>query len=127
MIVRQKGNTMVTIKELRNGALYLTIDGKLLHEDYQRFLPMLDEMIAERGSIRCVVEMTGFEGMSLKAAWDDMKYDVTHNGKYERIAVVGDKHWHETMGKVLNILSRHGEARYFDTTERDQAIAWVEG
>ena len=69
----------------------LKLSGKLLHEDYQQFIPKLEALIEEHGSIRCLVEMTEFHGFELRALWDELKFDTTHASKIERCAVVGNK------------------------------------
>lgn len=45
----------------------LKIDGKLVHVDYQRFVPMLKRLIEERGSVRCLIEIADFQSMELRA------------------------------------------------------------
>ncbi len=45
----------------------MRISGKLLHEDYQQFVPMLEKLIEEHGGVRCLIEMTEFHGIELRA------------------------------------------------------------
>ena len=45
----------------------MRVSGTLMHEDYQQFVPRLKKLIEEHGRVRCLVEMTGFNGMSAGA------------------------------------------------------------
>jgi len=58
---------MMEILDRSSGkVLGIKVSGKLLHQDYQRFVPMLEALIAEHGSSRCLVEMTDLHGIELR-------------------------------------------------------------
>lgn len=103
----------------------LKIVGKLLHEDYQRFVPMLERLIEEHGSVRCLIEMADFQGMELRALWDEIKFDVRHGRQIERCAVVGDRAWEAWMTRLSRPLFPNAERRYFIVAERDKAWEWI--
>ena len=46
----------------------IRVAGKLLHEDYQQFVPMLERRIADHGSVRCLVEMIDLHGIAPAAS-----------------------------------------------------------
>ena len=54
----------------------MRVSGKLLHQDYERFVPLLEKLIEEHGSVRCLVEMTDLHGIELRALWDEIKFHV---------------------------------------------------
>ena len=92
---------MIEILEKSSGkVLGLRVNGKLVHEDYQKFVPMLEEMIQKHGSIRCYFEMAEFHGITPHALWDELKFDIKHCRDVERCAVVGEKTSHEWMTKL---------------------------
>ena len=85
---------MIEILDQSTGnVLAMRLSGKLLHRDYQQFVPMLEQLIEEHGSVRCFIEMTDFRGVELRALWDEIKFDVRHARQIERCAVVGDRTW----------------------------------
>ena len=63
----------------------LKVSGKLLHEDYQTFVPMLEKLIEEHGSVRCLIEMTDLHGIEPRALWDEIQFDVHHARQIERL------------------------------------------
>ncbi|MDZ7617518.1 MAG: STAS/SEC14 domain-containing protein [Patescibacteria group bacterium] len=61
-----------------------------MHADYEQFVPKLESLIHQHGSLRCYCEIGNYQGVSLRAIWDELKFDVTHCNQIERCAVVGD-------------------------------------
>ena len=77
---------MIEILERGSGKVFgMKVSGKLLHRDYQQFVPMLEKLIEEHGSVRCLIEMTDFHGIELRALWDEIKFDVRHARQIERL------------------------------------------
>ena len=104
----------------------MRVNGKLLHADYQQFVPMLEKLIEEHGSIRCLIEMTDFHGIELRALWDEIKFDVRHARRIERCAVVGDRAWQSWMTKLSRPIFPNAQIRFFNVAERDEAWASIE-
>ena len=52
---------MIEILERGSGKVFgMKVSGKILHRDYQHFVPMLEKLIEEHGSVRCLIEMIDF-------------------------------------------------------------------
>ena len=113
------------IEKSGSNVIGLRVDGKLLHADYQQFIPKLEALIEEHGSIRCYCEITSFAGIELKALWDELKFDVKHCKQIERCAIVGDPSWHQWMTKSGKVIFHKADIRYFHQGESDQAWAWL--
>jgi hypothetical protein len=117
---------MIDILDQSTGNLFaMRLNGKILHRDYQRFVPMLEKLIEEHGSVRCFFEMTDFHGLELRALWDEIKFDVRHARQIERCAVVGDRAWESWMTKLSRLIFSLAEIRYYDIAQRDKAWEWV--
>ena len=101
------------------------VQGKLVHEDYAQFVPQLEKLIEEHGSIRCYCEMTDFHGITPHALWDEMKFDAKHCNDMERCAIVGDPSWHQWMTKMSQTIFRHAQIKYFDQSQSEEAWQWV--
>jgi len=99
--------------------------GRLTDNDYKKFLiPEVKQAIAEQGSIRLLFMMDGFEGWDIQAAWDDLIFGMEINRQVERVAIVGDKDWEKWVARLVKAFT-HGEVRYFDLKQREQAWAWI--
>lgn len=98
--------------------------GRLTDLDYQSFIPKIEDRIDEFGKIRLLVDMEGFDGWDLSAAWDDFTFGMTHWHHFEKLAMVGDATWERLSARAADILIR-GEVRYFDLGDRDAAWDWI--
>ena len=78
----------------------MRVGGKLSHQDYERFVPLLEKLIEEHGSVRCLVEITDLHGIELRALWDKIKPNVRHARQIERCTVVGDRAWEAWMTRL---------------------------
>lgn len=100
--------------------------GKLTDADYKAFLPELEKRITVYRHINLLVDLEGFEGWDLHAAWDDFTFGMTHWHHFEKVALVGDSGWEKMAASISNVLMG-GEVRYFELDQRDRAWAWVHG
>lgn len=102
----------------------MRVQGKLTHEDYARITPMLDAALNEvdHPKANVLLDATEFEGWELRAAWDDFKLGLKHGSDFNKIAIVGDKHWQQWAAKIGSWFIS-GEARYFD--DFAEALSWL--
>lgn len=114
----------LTMTETGANTLEVQVSGKLRHEDYQRFVPLIEEAIKEYGKVRLLVEMTDFHGWKGAALWDDLKFDVKHFTDIERLALVGEKSWEKAMSVFCRPFTT-ATIRYFDRSELNEAREWL--
>lgn len=110
--------------ESRGDFISLCVIGKLTDRDYKKFSPQLDRLVAEHGRVRALIDMTAFEGWTLKAAWDDFILGVSHWNDFERCALIGDRSWERASVIALNALSK-SNVRFFTANERREAWVWT--
>ena len=111
-------------EEADGKVLNVRATGKLEKADYERFVPEVERLIGKHGKIRVLFDMHDFHGWTLGAMWEDIKFDLKHFADIERLAMVGDKKWEELMAKFCAPFTK-AKIRYFDTSEADQARAWI--
>jgi len=88
-------------------------------------VPSWEAMIARHGKLRLLFEMEpGFKGWQPSAAWNDLKFSVSHRNDIERMALVGDAKWEEWVAK-LDALLIDAEVRFFKSSELDEAQRWL--
>ena len=106
---------------------WVKVTGKLTHEDYTKLIPSWEKMGALHGRFRLLFEMEpGFEGWQPGAAWDDVKFSVSHRESFERVAMVGEKKWMELAAKAGALLIK-AEVRFFDSADLEEARRWLKG
>ena len=104
--------------------LHVRLNGRLTDADYQAFVPELEGLIAQHGSVRLLVELSDFQGWSIGALWDDFMISRRHGDAIERLAIVGEKSWQEWMTRMARPFLK-SEVRYFDQAHAGDARRWV--
>jgi len=116
----------IQLTEKNDGkVLEVQVSGKLVHEDYQHFVPEFERLLKEKGKLRVLFEMTGFHGWEAGALWDDIKFDLKHFSDIERLALVGEKKWEKGMSVFCKPFTT-AAIRYFDRAAIAEARAWLE-
>jgi len=98
--------------------------GKLTHEDYKIFVPMIDKALKEvKGlEVDILVDMREFTGWEILAGWDDMKFGIKHRNTFDKMAIIGNKKWEELSVKMMKHLMK-GKSKFFK--EREKALFWL--
>ncbi|MBU1118803.1 STAS/SEC14 domain-containing protein [Patescibacteria group bacterium] len=98
--------------------------GKLTDEDYKAIVPELDALVEEHDSISVLFDIESFEGWSLKASFDDLRFVMKHHSDVKKLAIVGDRKWEEEMAKCSKFFIS-AEIKTFETGEMSQAWEWL--
>jgi hypothetical protein len=69
--------------------------------------------------------MQHFDGWTLGAFWEEIKFDVKHFRDIDRVAFVGDKKWEASMSKFCRPFTT-AEIRFFPPEKKEEARAWLE-
>ena len=102
----------------------ITMLGKLTHEDYQMFVPMIDKALKEAKGLETdlLVDMTKLKGWEFLAAWDDFKFGVKHRNAFDKVGIIGSKKWEEQSVAMMSHLMK-GKVKFFK--ERKKALLWL--
>lgn len=103
----------------------VSVSEKLTTEDYELFVPEIEQLIEEHGKIRILFKMHNFHGWSAGALWQDLKFDLKHFRDIERIAMIGEKAWEHGMAMFCRPFTT-AKIRYFDHEHEDEAQKWIE-
>ncbi len=87
--------------------------GTLTKSDYERFGREFEHQVSQHGSLRVLIDLTGFHGLEAGALWEEVKFDVKHFADIERLAVVGDKQWQHGMTTFFKPFTK-ATVQYFD-------------
>lgn len=114
--------------DTQDNAVAFKVSGKLAHEDYRDVLiPGLEEQILHHGNLNVLALFEeNFDGWDLEAAWDDASFGLTHRSDFNNIAMVGGPAWVRWGVKLCAFLIK-GDVRFFDSGQRADALAWING
>lgn len=104
--------------------LHVVLTGKVNGDDYEALRPDVERLIEEHGSLRILVELRGFKGWSVSGLWEDIKFDASHFRDIERLAVIGEKRWHQAMATFCKLFTT-AEIKYFDEGDMGPARNWL--
>jgi len=121
---KERGIGIAVKRSKKRVFIELTLTGKLIHEDYTLFVPIIDKALKEaRGlEVDLLVDMRKFKGWGLLAAWDDLKFGIKHRNAFDKMAIVGHKKWEEASTAMMRHLMK-GESRFFQA--RGKALTWL--
>ena len=100
------------------------VSGRVTHEEYQAFLPELENLIKRYGKISLLIELDQLQGAELTAMKDDMTFGLSNQQSFEKIAIVGEKLW-ERLGVALSKPFIDAEMKYFDKSASHDAWDWL--
>lgn len=116
----------IEINEKHGGReLIIRAVGKVTRDEYRFMAPELERRIRQHGKIRVLFDMTNFTGWDAGAMWEDIKFDAKHFSDIERLAMVGEKKWHESMAIFCKPMTT-ATVKYFDHTGASEAERWLE-
>jgi hypothetical protein len=110
----------------KNGIVRMKVTGRLGKADYEAFVPEFERLAAERGPLRILIELDGFEGWDAEALWEELKFDFSHQKDMGRVAIIGEKDWQE-WGTWFSKPFFKPKIRYFERGETGMAERWLLG
>lgn len=102
----------------------LRMMGKLTEDDIKPWAARLDQKSDKPEKLRVYIEYEDVDEVTAKAALQDLKFDVTHLGDFEKAALVSDKAW-TNLPVLAATLIPNLDVKQFSTAEKEQARQWI--
>lgn len=101
-----------------------TLNGKLRDVDYQTLSLDVADVLAQHDQVNLLLQIESFDGIILKALWDDVQFGRQYGHSIHKLAVVGDQRWSDLLAKTARPLyTQH--SRHFPQEELDAAWEWL--
>ena len=115
-----------TLADLPEGTLGFRFSGRITGADYDTVLvPAMERAIEEHDRIKALLVFgEEFEGYDLAAIWDDTLLGLRHWRGFERVAVVSDVPWLQTMVRAIGV-AMPCPIRLFAPGEEQEARRWL--
>jgi hypothetical protein len=105
-------------------ALGYTLNGKLHDVDYQTLSLDVADALADHDHVNLLLKIESFDGIILKALWDDMQFGRQYGRSIHKLAIVGDQRWSDWLAKTAQpFFAQH--SRHFPEEELDAAWEWL--
>ncbi len=109
------------LPESHDNVLGFRVSGDVTKEDYDVLTPAV-EGAAQGGSVRLVLDLTGFRWEKVDAWGADLHFGREFRDSIEQMAIVGNHTWEKYLARMAQPFYAR-EARFFSTV--DDAWAWV--
>ncbi len=119
-----KTDVVSVITNSGSNVIEIKVSGKLSKEDYDVFVPEIEELIKQHGTVRILFDMHDFHGWETAAIWEDIKFGWKHFRDIDRIAMIGEATWEEGMTAFCVPFTK-ADIRYFDRADEAAAREWI--
>ena len=110
--------------EGKENIIYMIATGKLNDKDYDKMLPALRQKIEKYEKINWYFQMKDFKGWTVHALWRDIMFDLRNKEHLEKVAIMGEKKWHELMTEAMKPFT-DADIKYFDEKDATKARTWI--
>jgi hypothetical protein len=114
------------IANLPDNVVAFTASGQVSGDDYNTvIIPAVESAFGQSDKIRLLYHIgPAFKKFTTTALWDDARVGFHHLTGFERIAVVTDVGWIQSMARGVGV-AMAGQLRVFADAELEQARAWI--
>lgn len=103
----------------------LKVEGKIQKSDYDELHKHIETKTNDHQKINMYMELENIEGVTPKAALDDVMTYFKYVTDFGKIAVVGEEKWGSLIaGTSGEFYSAH--IRFFTMKQKEQAKNWIE-
>ncbi|PRY10355.1 SpoIIAA-like protein [Pontibacter ummariensis] len=113
------------LPQTQGDLLAVRVSGELTNADFDQYREKIRDRMKATGSARLYYEMADLHWVKPGAAMENALLDIVHGREYGRVAMVGNKAWHEWAAKLVSPVKKKG-VRYFEVEEREEAMRWVQ-
>ncbi|MCW7555755.1 STAS/SEC14 domain-containing protein [Endozoicomonas gorgoniicola] len=103
----------------------IRVSGKIEKDD---ILPLIDYMkpkFDQHSKLSVYVEVESWEGITVSALWEDMKFGLPHLKAINKKAVVTDRQWLSRVTEWADMLFPGIKAEPFGLQQKEQALHWL--
>ncbi len=98
--------------------------GQLTADEIKSVADLLDKKTDHPEILRFYAEYTQTDGITPKAIWEDLKFDLSHLTDFDKVAFVMDSDVLGLSAQLANLIPGLN-VKYFKPDEKEQARQWV--
>jgi len=111
--------------DLYGNSLRVRVSGRLKVDDFDALTQQVDSIISKFGTVRVLIDATGFQGWDSIAAFETHAgFIKAHQQKVERIAVIAGHEWQHWLVGAIRLFV-HPEVRAYDIGNEEKALQWI--
>ncbi|UYZ59897.1 SpoIIAA family protein [Hymenobacter latericus] len=107
--------------------LTFIINGPISRADYDQVVPVLEQKIARWNKVNVCVEVRHFDGISLRALWEEIRQDIKHYKDFNRVAVITEDSALVNAAVGLGTSLTPALIKHFTPQQKQSAEDWARG
>lgn len=116
---------MIKTESISANTLKINLPHKLKANDFSQITPLIDSLISQQGTIRLLIDASGFEGWDNTEAFQKhAEFVKNHQQKVERIAIIAGQEWQHWLIVMVRMFV-HPEVKAFDKSDENLALRWI--
>lgn len=112
------------VKEEKNN-LMIEVQGTIEKADYEKVLPIFENLVKKFGNINCVIDFHAVESITPEAMLEELKLSYKFRDNLGRYALVNPNSSLKLLVEMASALTK-GEIKIFDKGKNDEAWKWVQ-
>lgn len=108
----------------RNDLVAIQVEGKIDKKDYKELGELVENKGKDHEKINMYLEFKNIEGVTPKAALDDIMTYFKYVTRFNKIAVLGEESWGNLLASTSNEFYS-AEIRFFRLDRKQEAKAWL--
>lgn len=113
------------IQDAPSELVAVSVDGKLTKKDYEKFNQMV-RLKDHTEDLRLYIEINNWEGITLKAIFEDIRTSLEGYNGISKMAVAGDVRWLKNWTKAGDLISPGVEVKSFNIAQKAEAMSWLD-
>lgn len=103
----------------------IKVSGKIERDDILPLIEYMEPRFAAHEKLSVYVEVESWEGITVSALWEDIKFGLPHLKSIEKKAVVTDRQWLSRVVEWADMLFPGVDAEPFGLQQKEQALHWL--
>ncbi len=112
------------LNHTQNDLLAFKVEGELQRPDYDKTLPILDQLVQKYEKVRVYAEIHEVNAITAGALWQEVKADLKYLNNVKKLAVVGAAGWEKALTYIANAVPGI-ESKFFTPDQSDEALRWI--
>lgn len=118
---------MIRLLEQTGGKLIaMKTTEKLTSDDFEKIMPIIGERAVEYVKLKWYFEMENTENWNPKSFWEEVKFTYGQSNVFEKIALVGKEDREEWLKSLMRAFMPE-EIKFFDLSQKKEAMEWING
>lgn len=109
----------------RENVVGYRVSGRVDRADLKPVVSELERLFKFHDRLRVYAEVESFDGITLPALIEDLRFGLRHLRRFEREAIVSDKQWLARLADIGDKLFPSMEVRHFSWDDKIEALAWI--